>query len=46
MQNFGQAILSALANALNLVFVFVPLLLGFLLILLVGYMIALSLIHI
>jgi len=40
MQNFGQAILSALANALNLVFVFVPLLLGFLLILLVGYIIA------
>ena len=40
MQNFGQAILSALANALNLVFIFVPLLIGFLLILLVGYIIA------
>ncbi len=40
MQNFGQAVLTALANALNLVFVFVPLLIGFLLILLVGYLIA------
>ncbi len=40
MQNFGQAILSALGHALDLVFVFVPLLLGFLLILLVGYIIA------
>lgn len=40
MQNFGQAILSALANALNLVFIFVPLLIGFLLILLVGYIVA------
>ncbi len=40
MQNFGQAILNALAHALDLVFTFVPLLIGFLLILLVGYIIA------
>ncbi len=40
VQNFGEAILSALAHALDLLLVFVPLLLGFLLILLVGYIIA------
>jgi hypothetical protein len=40
MQNLGQAVLTALSNALNLVFIFVPLLIGFLLILLVGYIIA------
>jgi Conserved TM helix len=39
-QNFGQAVISALGNALNLLLVFIPLLLGFLLILLVGYLIA------
>lgn len=42
-QNFGQAVLSALGNALNLLLVFIPLLLGFLLILLVGYLIATAL---
>jgi hypothetical protein len=39
-QNFGQAILSALGHAIDLLFVFIPLLLGFLVILLVGYIIA------
>ncbi|GAC1629000.1 MAG: mechanosensitive ion channel [Ktedonobacteraceae bacterium] len=39
-QNFGEAIISALGHALDLVLVFVPLLLGFLIILLVGYIIA------
>src|SRR5579872_5040972 len=39
-QNFGQAILSALGHALDVLLVFVPLLLGFLVILLVGYIIA------
>ncbi|HYK84353.1 MAG TPA: hypothetical protein VEV19_03235 [Ktedonobacteraceae bacterium] len=38
--NFGQAILSALGHALDILLVFVPLLLGFLVILLVGYLIA------
>jgi hypothetical protein len=42
-QNFGQAVISALGNALNLLLVFIPLLLGFLLILLVGYLIAAAL---
>ncbi|MEO8953521.1 MAG: mechanosensitive ion channel family protein [Ktedonobacteraceae bacterium] len=39
-QNFGQAILSALGHALDVLLVFIPLLLGFLVILLVGYIIA------
>lgn len=38
--NWGDAILSALANALNLVLTFIPRLLGFLVILLVGWLIA------
>lgn len=38
--NWGQAILTALANALNLVLTFIPRLLGFLVILLVGWLIA------
>jgi len=38
--NWGDAIISALANALNLVFTFIPRLLGFLVILLVGWLIA------
>ena len=41
--NFGEAVISALGHALDLVLVFVPLLLGFLLILLVGYIIAAAL---
>src|SRR5947209_7726653 len=41
--NFGEAVISALGHALDLVLVFVPLLLGFLLILLVGYLIATAL---
>ncbi|MDQ6644071.1 MAG: small-conductance mechanosensitive ion channel [Chloroflexota bacterium] len=41
--NFGEAVISALGHALDLVLVFVPLLLGFLLILLVGYIIATAL---
>ena len=40
VQNFGQAIVSALANALDLLLTFIPKLLGFLVILLVGYLIA------
>lgn len=40
MQNLGQAILTAFSNALNLVFTFVPKLIGFLVILLVGWIIA------
>ena len=43
MQNFGQAILTALSNALNLVFTFVPKLIGFLVILLIGWIIATAL---
>ena len=42
-QNFGQAVISALGHALDLLLVFIPLLLGFLLILLVGYLIATAL---
>ena len=42
-QNFGQAVISALGHALDLLLVFIPLLLGFLLILLVGYLIAAAL---
>jgi len=38
--NWGDVIISALANALNLVFTFIPRLLGFLVILLVGWLIA------
>src|SRR5436190_21176435 len=38
--NWGEAILTALANALNLVLTFVPKFLGFLVILLVGWIIA------
>src|SRR5947209_9410912 len=38
--NWGDAILTALANALNLVLTFIPRLLGFLVILLVGWLIA------
>ncbi|MFL5656479.1 MAG: mechanosensitive ion channel family protein [Ktedonobacteraceae bacterium] len=38
--NWGDAIISALANALTLVFTFIPRLLGFLVILLVGWLIA------
>ncbi len=38
--NWGEAILTALANALNLVLTFIPRLLGFLVILLVGWLIA------
>jgi Mechanosensitive ion channel, conserved TM helix len=38
--NWGTAILSALANALNLVLTFMPRLLGFLVILLVGWLLA------
>jgi len=41
--NFGEAVISALGHALDIVLVFVPLLLGFLLILLVGYIIAAAL---
>jgi hypothetical protein len=41
--NFGEAVISALGHALDLLLVFVPLLLGFLLILLVGYIIAAAL---
>jgi hypothetical protein len=40
MTNWGTAIISALANALNLVLTFIPRLLGFLIILLVGWLIA------
>src|SRR5205814_10659014 len=42
-RNFGQAVISALGHALDLLLVFIPLLLGFLLILLVGYLIAAAL---
>src|SRR6059058_2119260 len=42
-QNFGQGVISALGHALDLLLVFIPLLLGFLLILLVGYLIATAL---
>jgi len=42
-QNFGQAVISALGHALDLLLVFIPLLLGFLLIMLVGYLIAAAL---
>src|SRR5947208_7817390 len=38
--NWGDAILTALANALNLVLTFIPKLIGFLVILLVGWIIA------
>jgi Conserved TM helix len=38
--NWGEAILSALANALDLVLTFIPRLLGFLIILLVGWLVA------
>ena len=38
--NWGTAILSALANAINLILAFIPHLLGFLVILLVGWLIA------
>ncbi|MDQ2713857.1 MAG: small-conductance mechanosensitive ion channel [Chloroflexota bacterium] len=38
--NWGDAILTALANALNLVLTFIPRLLGFLVILLVGWIVA------
>ena len=38
--NWGDAIISALANALDLVLSFIPRLLGFLVILLVGWLIA------
>src|SRR6266852_3605462 len=40
VQNWGQAILNALSNALSLVLTFIPRLLGFLVILLVGWLIA------
>src|SRR5229473_1030599 len=40
VQNWGQAILNALSNALNLVLTFIPRLFGFLVILLVGWIIA------
>ncbi|MFL5706020.1 MAG: mechanosensitive ion channel family protein [Ktedonobacteraceae bacterium] len=40
VRNWGDAIISALANALNLVLTFIPRLLGFLVILLVGWIIA------
>src|SRR2546423_12586471 len=40
--NWGDVIISALANALNLVFTFIPRLLGFLVILLVGWLIAIA----
>ena len=39
-QNFGEAVISALGHALDILLVFIPLLLGFLVILLVGYLIA------
>jgi len=38
--NWGDAILTALANALNLVLTFIPKFIGFLLILLIGWIIA------
>src|SRR5947209_20356494 len=41
--NFGEAVISALGHALDVLLVFIPLLLGFLLILLVGYLIAAAL---
>jgi len=40
IQSWGQAILTALANALNLLLTFIPKFLGFLVILLVGWLIA------
>ncbi len=40
VQNIGEAILSALANALNLLLTFIPKFIGFLIILLVGWLIA------
>ena len=40
VQNWGQAILNALSNALNLMLTFIPRLIGFLVILLVGWLIA------
>jgi flagellar biosynthesis protein FliQ len=40
VRNWGDAIISALANALNLVLTFIPRLLGFLVILLVGWILA------
>ena len=40
VQNWGQAIINALSNALNLVLTFIPRLFGFLVILLVGWIIA------
>jgi Conserved TM helix len=40
MTNWGTAILSALATAVNLILTFMPRLLGFLIILLVGWLIA------
>jgi hypothetical protein len=40
IQNWGQAILNALSNALNLVLTFIPRLFGFVVILLVGWIIA------
>jgi len=40
VQSWGQAILTALANALNLLLTFIPKFLGFLVILLVGWLIA------
>ena len=38
--NWGQAVLTSLGNALNLVLTFVPKLIGFLIILLIGWLIA------
>src|SRR5216683_2509110 len=40
VQNWGQTILNALSNALNLVLTFIPRLIGFLVILLIGWLIA------
>src|SRR5260370_2243143 len=40
VKNWGKAILNALSNALKLVLAFIPRLLGFLVILLVGWLIA------
>jgi hypothetical protein len=40
VQNWGQAIINALSNALNLVLTFIPRLFGFVVILLVGWIIA------
>ena len=40
VQNWGQAIINALSNALNLILTFIPRLIGFAVILLVGWLIA------